>query len=185
MKDLARVPVAVLAIWLILPTSVQAQDRTGFGISAGIGASQIRDKDGDAEFSAGDIGWTLEFEYRFTPNFALGLGGFSLGRANDDFGGVDTEIAVRGWNVFGRTIVEVSENVEAFGRIGVANYFVDIDPGSVSFDDALFGQGAIELGVGFDIGRRDKLAFRVEGRYFDGDNDESGLLFTVGINYLF
>ncbi len=62
---------------------------------------------------------------------------------------------------------------------------MDIDPGSVSFSDALFGQDAVELGLGVDFGRREKLASRLEGRFFNGGKDETGSMLMAGVNYLF
>ena len=177
--------VAVIAVFLFVITiPVHAQDRTGWGVSAGIGSSRIKDIDGSDRFSGAAFGTSAEVEYRFTPNIALGLGVFSLGRAEDSFGGVDTEIEVRGFDLFGRAIYPVSDSFEIYGRVASATYFVDIDPGGVSLDD-LFGEDAVELGVGVDFGRKDKIAFRLEGRYFNGGSDETGTLILLGFNYLF
>lgn len=175
----------VVVIVLAAAPPVEAQDRTGWGVSAGIGPTRIKDKDGSDTFSGTGFGFAAEVEYRFTPNLALGFGGFSLGRADDSFGSVDTEIEVRGYELFGRIIYPVSASVEVFGRVGAANYFVDIDPGSVSLDDALFGQGALELGFGVDFARKEKFAYRLEGRYLNGGNDETGAQVVIGFNYLF
>lgn len=175
--------VAVIGL-LITALPVYAQDRTGWGVSAGIGPSRIKDKDGADRFSGAGFGLAAEVEYRFSSSIALGLGGFSLGRAEDSFGGVDTEIEVRGFELFGRVILPVSDSLEFYGRVGAATYFVDIDPGIVSLDD-IFGEDAVELGVGVDFGRREKMAFRLEGRYFNGGSDETGALMFLGINYLF
>ncbi|MDJ0748541.1 MAG: outer membrane beta-barrel protein [Woeseiaceae bacterium] len=175
--------VAVIG-FLIAALPVHAQDKTGWGVSAGIGSSRIKDKDGADRFSGAGFGLAAEVEYRFSPNIALGLGGFSLGRAEDSFGGVDTEIEVRGFELFGRVILPVSDTFEVFGRVGAATYFVDIDPGGVSIDD-IFGEDAVELGVGVDFGRKEKLAFRLEGRHFNGGSDETGALMLLGFNYLF
>ncbi len=177
---------ALLVVVLILGFAfpVHAQDRTGWGVSAGIGTSRIKDKDGADEFSGAGFGSALEVEFRPVPHLAFGLGGFSLGRAEDSFGGVDTEIEVRGWEFFGRVIRPVSDTAEIYGRVGVGTYFVDIDPGSIGLEDIL-GSGAVNLGVGVDFGRKDKLAFRLEGRYLIGDDDETGALMFLGINYLF
>ena len=179
------VVLATTVLLLTVAAPATARDDTGWGISAGVGAARIRDKDGADEFSGGSLGLSADVEYRFTPNFALGFGGFSLGRADDSFGGVDTEIEVRGYELFGRVIVPMTETVEFYGRIGAANYFVDIDPGGVSLEDALFGEDAVGLGIGLDFGRKEKLAFRIEGRYLNGGSDETGTLLTVGVNYLF
>ncbi len=181
-KHFALLVIAVLVICTAFP--VQAQDRTGWAVSAGIGASRIKDQDGADRFSGAAFGTAAEAEYRFSPNVSLGLGGFSLGRAEDSLGGVDTEIQVRGFTLFGRAILPVSDTVELYGRFGAATYFVDIDPGSVSFVD-IFGEDAVELGFGIDFGRKEKMAFRIEGRYLNGGKDETGALMLVGFNYLF
>lgn len=178
----AYLTVLVLAL-CATPTS--ADDRTGWSFSAGIGASQIKDKDNDETFDGNSFGFAAEIEYRFTEYFALGFGGFTLGRAEDMFNGVDTEIEVRGYDFFGRVIYPFSDTAEVFGRLGATNYFVDIDPGSVSIDDALFGNDATEFGLGVDFGRKKKMAMRIEGRYYSGGSDESGALILAGFNYLF
>lgn len=178
------IPVAtVLLLGATLPA--EAQDRSGWGLSASLGISQIEDVDGSDTFRGNGVGLSAEFEYRFTPYFALGFGGFSLGRADDTFGGVDTEIEVRGYDLFTRVIYPLSPAVDVYGRIGAANYFVDIEPGSVSFEDALFGEDAVELGLGLDFGREERLAFRLETRFLNGGSDETGLLLLFGVNYLF
>ena len=175
------------AVMLLLAASppAGAGDKTGWGISGGVGASTIRDKDGSDTFQGSGLGLAIDVEYRFTANLALGVGGFSLGRAEDNFGGVDTEIQVGGYDVFGRIIYPVSDTVDVFGRVGGAVYFVDIDPGGVSLTDALFGQDAFELGFGVDFGRKEHLALRLEGRFYNGGADESGALLLFGFNYLF
>jgi len=176
---------ATLVSALFVSQPAYAEDRTGWSLSATIGASQIKDTDGSETFRGNGFGFSAEIEYRFTPNFALGIGGFSLGNADDVFNSVDTEIQVRGYNFFGRAIYPVSDTVDLFGRVGSANYFVDVDPGNVSFSDTLFGRDAVELGLGVDFGRREGLAFRLEGRFFNGGRDETGILLMFGVNYLF
>ena len=176
---------ALLGVFTYNHASAQTADRSGWSISAGIGASQISDEDGSESFDGNAFGFAAELEYRFTENFALGFGGFSLGRAEDQFNSVNTEIEVRGWDLFGRVIFPVSETAEIFGRLGATNYYVDIDPGSVSFVDALFGSDATEFGLGVDFARNKKMAVRIEGRYYNGGSDESGALLLVGFNYLF
>ena len=180
-----RLALLAVVLFLCATLPVHAQDRTGWGVSAGIGSSRIKDKDGADEFSGAGFGMALDVEYRLSPNVALGLGIFSLGRAEDSFGGVDTEIQVRGYELFGRAIYPVSETLEIYGRVGGAVYYVDIDPGSVSFEEALFGDDALELGFGVDFGRKEKMAFRLEARYLNGGDDETGALLFAGFNYLF
>ena len=182
---IAQVSVALAALVYCGFADAQTADRTGFGLSGSVGVSQIRDKDGNDEFSGNGFGLSVDVEYRFHENFALGFGGFSLGEAEDDFGGIDTSISVRGWDIYGRLVAPVSDTTELYARIGHAQYFVDIDPGSVDFFDALFGDDAFEFGVGLDMGRKNSLAFRIEARFFNGGDDETGLLLTLGVNNLF
>jgi hypothetical protein len=177
--------VSIIGIFLTASTTGHAADRKGWGITAALGATRIKDKDGVETFSGSASGYSAAVEYRFTQYFALGFGGFSLGKATDTFNSVETQIEVRGYNIFVRAIYPVSHKVDVFAHIGSANYFVDIDPGSQSFTDALFGKEATEFGLGIDFARREKLAFRFEGRYFDGGRDETGSLLMVGFNYLF
>ncbi|MEM7432950.1 MAG: outer membrane beta-barrel protein [Pseudomonadota bacterium] len=156
----------------------------GWAVSGTLGASKIEDRDGTDKFSGDDFGYSAELEFRFNDHFALGGGIFNLGRASDTFGGIDTRIEAAGVEFFARGIYPISNSVELFGRLGGAIYTVDIDPGGVGLED-IFGDDAIDLGVGIDFVRSDALSFRVEGRFFDGDDAESGSLIGVGINYRF
>ena len=176
--------VAIVAIAVSAPVFAQDSVRKGWALSGSLGSSRIEDKDGQEEFDGNAFGWSVDIEYRFTDYVAVGFGGFSLGEADDMFNGEDTEIKVRGYDLFGRVILPVSDNFELFGRLGAVNYFVDIEPGTVGLD-ALFGSGAVDLGVGADFITNENLSIRVEGRFFDGDDAESGSLISVGISYLF
>lgn len=183
----ARLFVQVFVVILLtgVASNAKAQTKTGWGISTTIGSGSIRDQDGTETFSGNGFGFSAEVEYRFTPNFALGFGGFSLGRADDTFNGVDTTIQVRGYEFFGRLIYPTSDRVDVYGRLGAASYSADIDPGSVSISDALFGQEAVDIGIGVDFHRKSNLALRLEGRYMNGSKEETGALLSIGINYLF
>jgi len=120
----SKYPALSLAALILLAAAphLEAAGETGWGLSATIGPSQIRDEDDTETFSGNGFGLSAEIEYRFTANFALGLGGFSLGSADDVFDGVDTEIEVRGYNLFGRLIFPMSDSAQVFGRLGAANY---------------------------------------------------------------
>lgn len=162
-------------------TAARAQDKAGFALSGGIGISQIKDRDGTEEFDGNAFGLILGAEYRFNDYFALGLNGFGLGTAEDEFNSVDTEIQVGGFDLVGRLILPVSDGAELFALAGQAAYFADLDPGLSN----PFGEDAVEFGAGIDIGGDDGFAVRVAGRYFNGPRDESGALLTVGFNYRF
>lgn len=172
----------LMTLSILVATPVQAQQKSGWGLSAGIGASRVRDVDDDDTFDGNSFGYSLEGEFRFSPYFAFGLGGFNLGQASDTFGSVDTEISVKGFGIFGRVIYPLSDTVDLYGRLGGVTYVADLDPGGIN---SLFGEDALELGLGADIGGGNKLSFRAEGRYFDGPREESGGLVTVGFSYRF
>lgn len=176
-----RTLLAVALVSFIAMLPVNAQERTGFEIHGGIGASQIKDRDGSDTFDGSGFGYTFGIEYRFVPRFALGVDLFSLGSANDTIDSVDTEIEADGIDLFARLIFPLSDAVEVYGRVGGTIYNADVVPGLSS---GPFGEEATTFGAGLDIGR-DKLTFRLEGRYIDGRRDESGALLTAGFSYRF
>lgn len=179
MGDFRFLP-AVALVLLILAPVVNAQERTGFAVHGGIGASLLKDRDGSDTFEGNSFGYDLGLEYRFVPRFALGVDVFSLGSASDTFGDIDTEIEANGLDFFGRLIFPVTEVVEVYGRLGSTLYHTDVTPGSAD----IFGEDGVSFGGGVDIGRED-LALRLEGRYIHGADDESGALLTVGFSYRF
>lgn len=166
----------------ISPAQAQTPARTGWGISAGLGASQVKDVDSGDTFEGNSFAFSLEGEYRFNEYFALGLGTFNLGESTDTFNSVSTDLKVRGLSLFGRAIYPASDTVDVYARIGNANYYADLEPG---LSNGLFGDDALALGLGADIGNLDEFAFRIEGQYFNGSRDESGAMATVGFSYRF
>lgn len=177
-----RLLTAALLVIAITACPAHAKDRKGWGVAAGIGVSKIRDRDSSGNFNGSDTGYSLEGEYRFTPNFALGLSIFDLGKADDTVNSVPTTIEVDGFGFFVRGIIPVSNTVDIYGRLGRINYEADVTPGGST---GLFGEDANEIGAGVDIGHGEHFSYRIEGRYFDGPRDESGALFTVGLSYRF
>ena len=175
----------ILAIFLLsssVTPSANAQDRTGFAINAEVGSSFINDTDGNDEFRGTSFGGIFGVEYRFIPQFALGVNFFTLGTADDDFDGTNTEIQVKGFDLVGRLILPVSEKAELFGLIGGASYFADLEPGgSNGFD----GDSAWEFGAGLDYDTTPDFSIRLVGRYIRGPRDENGGLITVGMSYRF
>jgi OOP family OmpA-OmpF porin len=176
-----RTTIAVALILLLATLSANAQERTGFAVHGGIGASQIKDRDGSETFQGNGFGYFFGIEYRFVPRFALGLDAFDLGSASDTVGSVDTEIEARGIDLFARLVFPLNDAVEVYGRVGRVVYQSAVSPG---FGGNPFGEDGVSLGAGVDIGR-DQLSFRLEGRYFDGAHDESGALLTAGLSYRF
>lgn len=179
----ARVCTAAIAPLLLLAGGIaEAQDKSGFGVNVGVGISQVKDRDGNESFNANDFGYILGGEYRFNDNFAIGLNTFGLGSPEDEFNAVNTIIEVRGIDLVMRFILPVSDKVELFALAGSAVYAADLEPGG---NNGLFGEDAVEFGLGLDIGGGEHFAFRLAGRYFDGPRDESGALLTIGFGYRF
>ncbi|MFK8051850.1 MAG: outer membrane beta-barrel protein [Woeseiaceae bacterium] len=171
--------VIVLITSLIISAQSLADDQRGFVVSAGFGISQIEDDDGDQTFSGDDTGWHADVEYRVGSHFSAGLGFFSLGTVEDTVDGTATTIDADGVTLFARGILPLNETIEGFLRIGSATYSAIVQPGAFDLDSAL------EIGVGLDIRTSEKLAIRLETRFFNGDDDESARLTTVGLRYQF
>lgn len=171
---------AIVVFLPLIATAALADEKSGWAMNAGIGASLIKDRDGSETFEGSGFGYTWGVEYRYSTRWAFGVDLFSLGSASDTFNSVDTSIDVGGFDLRGRMIFPMSDNVEMYGRLGFAGYFADVDPGSNTL-----GEDAVSIGLGLDVDRGEHLAFRLEGRYFDGRNDESGALLTAGFNYRF
>ena len=177
--------VCMAAIALVLMISGGAalgQDNKGFAVNVGVGVSQVKDRDGAETFNANDFGYVLGVEYRFNDHFALGMNTFGLGSPEDDFNAVPTTIEVKGLDLVMRFILPTSGTVEFFALAGTAGYTADLEPGG---NNGLFGEDAVEFGLGMDIDTGNACAFRLAGRYFDGPRDESGALVTAGFNYRF
>jgi len=172
---------SVIVVFLpLFATVTHADEKSGWAMSVGIGASLIKDRDGNETFEGHGFGYTWGVEYRFSQRWAFGLDLFSLGSASDTFNSVDTSIDVGGFDLRGRIIFPMSQNVETYARVGFAGYFADLDPGTNNL-----GEDAVSFGLGLDIDRSEHFTIRIEGRYFDGRRDESGALLTAGFNYRF
>ncbi|MEL6870809.1 MAG: outer membrane beta-barrel protein [Pseudomonadota bacterium] len=155
-------------------------DDTGLGVSVSLGASRIADDDGDESFRGDGVGVAVDFEYRFHPSFALGMGYIGFGRATDTVDGVETDISARAVDMFARPVFSLSDSVELYGRFGFALYGADLEPGSSALG------GGWEAGLGLDIGQRDKnYSVRFEGRFLNGRDDESALMLGAGVALLF
>lgn len=165
---------------LLLAMASFADEKTGWAMSAGIGISFIKDRDGDETFEGNGFGYTWGAEYRFSKRWAFGIDFYSLGSADDTFNSVDTTIDVGGFDLRGRIIIPVAETVEVYGRLGFGGYFADVDPGSNNL-----GEDSVSAGLGLDIDRGGHFTIRIDGRYLDGPRDESGALLTGGFNYRF
>lgn len=173
---------SLCAFALLASQTAVADEERGFGVSAGIGPSVIRDEDGTETFRGTSFGFSLNAEYRFTRNVALGFGVFGLGTASDTIATVDTDVEVHGFDLFGRFVAPLSESADIYGIIGGAAYSADIDPGVGTF---LFDSEAWVFGGGADFRTSKNFAIRIEGRYFRGERDETGGLATIGFAYRF
>ena len=175
---------AIILLVFSAPNQAQAQnqDKHGWEIYGGIGPSVIRDEDGSETFRGTSFGFLFGGGFRFSENFALGIHGISLGEANDTIGGVDTEIEVDAVGFSARLIFPLSEKTEAYGILGGIIYDADVSPGG---GFSIFGEDGWELGAGLDFATSDNLSLRLEGRYFNGQADESGGLVTFGFGYRF
>lgn len=175
--------ICATGLFFLLPaTSVTAQERSGFGISGGLGTSVIRDEDGPETFRGSSFAYSFGIEYRFQSNFALGFDVFDLGTADDTVEDVNLEIEVRGFEFSARQYFLATKHVEPYVMLGAAVYSADLEPGG---NNGLFGDDAWVIGGGFDIYTARAVSWRVEARFFNGPRDESAGLLTAGFSYRF
>ena len=183
LNEFMRVLCLIGTVFLLaVPDVGCAQARTGFAVSGGIGISRIKDRDNGDVFDDRAFGFIAGAEYRFASAFALAVDLFDLGTGEAEFGGVPTDIAVKGGDVSVRLIVPMGERFEVYGRAGLANYTADQRPGG---GFALFGRDAAEFGGGLDYVASESLSLRLDARYFDGSRSELGGLLTAGLTYRF
>lgn len=173
-----RISVSLFLLALCLSDTANAADRKGFSISAMLGRAEVEDKDGTATFRGSDLGFAFDFGYRYSF-VEFGLNFYSLGTTEDTVNGIDTRIEARGNNLYGRAIFPLSDRSEIYGRIGTGAYVVTVEPGVIDLDDPL------ELGIGIDFARNERLAFRIEGRFLNSGNDEQATMLLAGVNFLF
>ena len=171
------------ALLVIINTNSYAErDTRGWAIAAGVGVSQIKDDDGDTNFKGDGLGTALDVEYRFSPQFALGLGFFSLGDTEDTINGAETEISARGYSLHGRFFFPSNSAIEPYVRFGSSLFTADV---SSTEQIALTLDAAWEFGGGIEFLIDDAWSLRLDGRYLNADNDESALLVTAGFRFQF
>lgn len=176
-----QIAASVVVVFLTLSAAAaHADEKSGWSMNVGIGASLIKDRDGNETFEDNGFGYSWGAEYRFSSRWAFGVDLYSLGSGSDTFNSVDTRIDVGGFDLRGRVIFPMSENVELYGRLGFGGYFADLDPGP-----STLGENSVSFGVGLDMDRGEHFTLRFEGRYLNGVRDESGALLLAGFNYRF
>ncbi|MEO1036909.1 MAG: outer membrane beta-barrel protein [Pseudomonadota bacterium] len=168
---------------LCLVSSGVAAD-PGWEFGVGLGGSLIRDTDNGETFQGNSFALQVEGGYRFTDRFAFNVGYLSLGEASDTVGGVDTDIEVRALTLGFRFTFTPDSMARWYGRLGVVNYYADVDPGGVGLDE-IFGQGAIDIGGGVEVDAGDSGAWFLEVRYLDGDDQEEGGAALLGYRFQF
>ncbi len=179
----ARYVFVPLALMLLSGTAnAQEVDRSGWAFSAGIGGAIVRDEDGSETFRGNSFAYKSGIEYRLGNSVAIGFNYFDLGKANDTVGGVDTDISVDGVDFHLRFVLTPEQKTEFYALVGSAIYDADVSTGG-SF--SLFGDGAWEIGAGIDYFISERTAIRFEGRFLNGERDESGGFATVGFNFRF
>ncbi len=158
-----------------------AETLRGPGIAVNAGIATVRDDDGQENFRENSFAYALDLEYRFGARFALGTNYFRITGAEGRLNGEDVNVSIGAGGVFGRIIAPLGDRYEFYTKLGVSVYRTSEDSGIGD----IFGAGAYDLAVGLDAGNPQALSLRVEARYIDGEDDESGTLLTGGVIYRF
>ncbi|MEM8982024.1 MAG: outer membrane beta-barrel protein [Pseudomonadota bacterium] len=169
---------AIVCILLSVPAAAQLNLEVGVGA----GPSLIRDTDNGATFQDNSFGFQIEVGVSFNDRFAISLGYLNLGEGSDTFAGVPTDIAVDAATLGFRWTFNPESRIEAYSRLGLTNYYSDVDPGG-GFE--LFGATAIDFGVGAAIPVGDSGRWFAEIRYLDGSDQEEGGVGLIGYRHRF
>jgi OOP family OmpA-OmpF porin len=174
---------ALAALALLGATAAQADVRPGFYGGVSIGSASVEDD--DSGFDGDDTGFKLFGGYSFNDNFAVELAYINGGGPDDDFGPINVELEVSGFNASAVGRLPVSETVALFGKLGFASYDVEATARSGGFsaseDDS---DTDISYGVGASIAINERFDVRVEYEAIDVSEGAFNLL-SVGGSYRF
>jgi opacity protein-like surface antigen len=149
-------------------------DESGFYIGAGLGAYTI-DVD-DTDFDDGDNVARALVGYQFGENLAIEADYQKLYAVEDDVLGIEAELEADAWGVAIRPMVELTDFIDLYGKVGYTWY--DVDARAEIFgvpitesdsDSALTYGGGVDLNFG-------NLSLRGEVSKIDIDDADLNLV---------
>lgn len=168
------------ALALMATTAAQADVQPGFYAGVGIGnASAEEDESG---FDGDDTGFKLFGGYSFNDNFAIELAYFDGGAPDDNFGPINVELEVTGFNASAVGRLPVSDTVSLFGKIGFASYDLEATASSGGFSaSADDSDSDLSYGVGASVSFAERFEVRVEWEAIDVQDGAFSFLSVGGL----
>ena len=174
---------SLAALALMAATAAQADVQPGFYAGVSIGSASAEED--ESGFDGDDTGFKLFGGYSFNENFAVELAYFDGGAPDDDFGPVNVELEVNGFNASAVGRLPVSETVALFGKIGFASYDIEATASSGGFSaSADDSDSDLSYGIGAAIAINERFGVRVEYEAIDVSGGAFSFL-SVGGSYRF
>ncbi len=168
------------ALGLMAATAAQADVQPGFYAGVSVGSASVEDD--ESGFDGDDTGFKLFGGYSFNDNFAIELAYFDGGAPDDDFGPVNVELEVTGFNASAVGRLPVSETVSLFGKIGFASYDLEATASSGGFSaSADDSDSDLSYGVGAAIAVAERFEVRVEYEAIDVSDGAFSFLSVGGL----
>ncbi len=156
-----------------------------FYIGGGIGQSYVEEEDVvfNEDFDEEDFGFKVFGGMRFHKNFAAEVAYLDFGEPDDEILGIDTELDVYAWALYGVGFLPLADKFELFAKLGMAYWDAE---GKASFMgvSAKNDDDGTELAYGFggSYSFTNQFAVRVEyeGINLDDEIDGADLLTASG-----
>ena len=170
-----------LTLLFILSTIVHAQQI--FYAGGSIGQSYVEEKNvlGDEDFDEEDFGFKVFGGYRFHKNFAVEVDYLDFGEPDENISGVDSEIDLYAFALYGVGILPLHEKFELFVKLGAAYWDADAKAEFMGMSASDDEDGTdIAYGLGASYAFAEQLAVRVEYEGVDVDDLDGAELLTIG-----
>lgn len=155
-----------------------------FYVGASIGQSYVEEDDVifDEDFDEEDFGFKVFGGMRFHKNFAAELTYLDFGEPDDEILGIDSEIDLYAWALYGVGVLPLTDKFELFAKLGVAYWDAEGKARFMGISAKNDDDGTeLAYGLGASYSLTDHFAFRVEYEGIDLDDEIDGAsLLTVG-----
>jgi OmpA-OmpF porin, OOP family len=167
---------------LSLASSVTAHAEEAPGFYAGASFGQASIEIDDAGFDGSDTAFKIFGGYGFNPYFAVELGWFNGGTADERFGPFVVEVEMSGLVASAVGRLPVGDAFTLFGKLGFASYDAEVSANGFGGDDTSDEDLAYGIGGQFQLGQ----AFGLRAEYEIVDvSDANFNMFSVGGLYRF
>lgn len=169
----------------------------GWYVEGNVGTTRISNGNNTSNTNGTNIGFNLNFGYKFMPYFALEIGGtrYPNGQVKDPVTGVKIgSTQFYSYDLAGRAIVPISDSgFELFGKFGVARINASASGSVVAPSGVtISGNGSrnktgIYLGLGGQYYVSPELAFNLQWQRAQANNHNNATfdLLSLGVSYIF